>query len=50
MDVGNYRLILEPENPDDKRNRHGWIVVQLLLLFPAAVMLALLLVALLRGA
>jgi hypothetical protein len=50
MNAGNYRLVIEPERKKDERNRHGWIVVQLLLLFPAAVMLALLLVALVRGA
>ena len=39
---GNYRLIIEPE----KRNRHGLVLLELGLIVPAAVVVALLLVAL----
>lgn len=51
MDAGNYRLIIEPEKKEEPRNRH-WLrmLVELVLLVPAAMVLALLIVALLRGA
>lgn len=51
MDAGNYRLIVEPQKEPEKRNRH-WLLIllELALLFPAAMVLALLIVALLRGA
>lgn len=50
MQMGNYRLVIEPEKKKDERNRHGLILVELLLLFPAALVLAVLVVALMRGA
>ena len=43
---GNYRLIIEPEKKPEQRNRIGLLVLELALIVPAAVMVALLLVAL----
>ena len=43
---GNYRLIIEPEKKPEQRNRTGLLVLELALIVPAAVVVALLLVAL----
>ena len=43
---GNYRLIIEPEKKPERRNRIGLLVLELGLIVPAAVVVALLLVAL----
>ena len=40
------RLIIEPEKKPEKRNRHGLVLLELGLIVPAAVVVALLLVAL----